>query len=293
MDYIGRLLLAPTNILWTAIISAIVSAGISYFVKKRETRDKLGAEYEYEQRKKLRELIGKYHGRLLNACVSLNHRLWNLYNNEGHRWLCMKGQYDNPGYYFTSFVYRFLNVCSLVRQIENEAIMLDTRIADPKDFTFLNYMAAMHWVMTDVALFDGLKYDNNYAIDHFFSDKFRQYSETCIIDGQFMTIEKFQEYLNNNRSLDNVCRFFDGLEPNENRLRWDRLVAFHLIIMSFINTFGYKRQYSSENHFEEAAGRAKNINVLQNLTKWLPRHDLENDREVSKINRALDSIKLE
>lgn len=81
-----------TRILWATLLSAgvaaVVSASTTYLLERFKTRDNLTAEYEHEQRKKLRELIGRYHGRFLQASVSLNHRLWNLYAN------CDKGWHD-------------------------------------------------------------------------------------------------------------------------------------------------------------------------------------------------------
>jgi hypothetical protein len=271
----------------------VVSAGVSYLFKRRETRYKAEIAYEYEQRKKLRELIGRYHGRLLNAAVSMNHRVWNLYGNQDKGWLDVNGKYSDPDwYYFRSSVYRFLNVCAVVRQLEAEAVLLDVRVAKKEDFTFLNYAAAFHWVMTDVALTDGLPYDNFDQKDHFFSDRIREYCDCCLSEGSFISLEAFGQLLDQGAPrIKPVLRYFDGLNRSEARLRWDRLVAFHLLVLSFINSFGYSRQYSTEEHFLEAARQVKNPRVLDNLVKWLPRHDLRSDLEAKRIVRAVDAIR--
>ena len=46
-------------------------------------RHHLRTEHEYGERKKLRSLIGGYHGRVLEAAESVNHRLWNLAGEPG------------------------------------------------------------------------------------------------------------------------------------------------------------------------------------------------------------------
>lgn len=288
-----NLLWTRTNLLWPALISVIVSAGISFLFKRRETRYTAEVAYEFEQRKKVRELIGRYHGRLLNAAVSMSHRLWNLYTNHEKPWLEVTGHYaDAEFYYFQSFVYRFLNVCALVRQLESEAVLLDARIAKDDDFTFLNYAAAIHWVMTDVALTDGLPYDNFDQTDHFFSDTFRSYTDYIIRDGVFLGFSEFSEQLKcNTATINPVLTYFDGLNPREPRLRWDRLVAFHLLLMAFINSFGYPRQYSNQEQFIEVAKKIKHIKVIENLVKWLPRHSLGNSLEARKIIRAANQIR--
>lgn len=292
MSTVGDLFATNTDLLWAAIVSAVVSAGVSYWFKRRETRHTAEVEYEYEQRKKLRELIGHHHGRLLNAANSMNYRMWNLYANHDKGWLDADGDYANPSfYYFRSTVYRFLNVCALVRLVEAEAVLLDARIAQKKDFIFLNYAAALHWVMTDVALNEGLPYDNFHQTDHFFSDHFRQYCDRCLSDGSFIGLEQFSDLLSPDSSLEPVLHYFDGLTRDEARLRWDRLVAFHLLIMAFINSFGYKRQHSSDEHFIRAAKQIRNPRVLENLVAWIPRHDLDRDSEIKKVIRAATELR--
>lgn len=281
-----------TELLWAAIVSAVVSAGVSYFFRRREARHKL--EIEYEQRRKLRDLIGLYHGRLLNAANNLNYRFWNLYSNYDERWLDVHGGYKQGGYYFASFVYRFLAVCVLSRQFENEAVYLDARIAEKKDFTFLNYVWALGWVLTDAKLFEGLQYDQNTQRDHFFGDNLRQYCDACLSrKGEFFTPESFRKYIATKRSIDPVMAFFDSLHPSEDRFRWDRLVAFHLILLAFINSFGYHTHYTPASKFVTVARNNRNTVVLDNLVAWLPRLGLTKDKNTELILVACKAVKEE
>lgn len=287
MNVLASLLSAPSNIFWTVVISGAVSAAITYYFKRRETRHKLEAEYEYEQRKKLRNLIGGYHGRLLNAAVSVSRRFWNLYANVDEGWLNVNGSYGAGHYYFHSCVYRFMNVASLIRQFEREAVFLDARIAEKRDFVFLQYLSALRWCVTDVDLFKGLTYDRFDETDHFFADTFRYYCDWCINDkGNFMEFPEFVRRLQKHHPLDPVLGFFDGLSRREDRLRWDRLVAYHLILVAFINKFGYEEQRTSQAQFVEIALQMRNREVIRNLVDWLPRHGLVNDAEAADIKWA-------
>lgn len=287
---VGSLLSSKSDVLWAALVSAIVSAAVSYYFRRREARHKLAVEYEYEQRKKLRNLIGRYHGRLLQTCNSLNYRFWNLYANADADWLDRDNNYPHPGYYLLSFVHRFLAVFSCIRQFENEAIYVDRRIAEKKDFIILNYLAAIRWVMTDVALFDGIPYDNSHQTDHFFSDNFREYCDGCVEEGNFVTYEALKDRVANIRTLDPVLKFFESLRPSEDRLRWDRLVALHLLLMAFVNSFGYDPQYSSEAQFIRVARHVRQRRILENLLVWLPRHGLGQDKESRRIVRACQNL---
>ncbi|OHV00440.1 hypothetical protein BLA34_12675 [Ralstonia solanacearum] len=255
--------------------------------KRSENRHKVEIDYEYEQRRKLRALIGQYHGRLLYAAESLSHRMDNLYANHEKGWLVRQGEDVPPGYYLLSTVYRFLSMSALVRQLESEALLLDPKIAEKQDFTFLSYVAALHWVMTDVALFEGLSYDSYRERDHFFSDHFRRYSESFIRDGRMLSYEEFSNGPSAGQQLEPVLRFFSGLSRLEERYRWDRLVAMHLVLMSFLNTFGYKRQRCKAESFAHAASMAKNKRVLNNLVDWLPNHDLARVKEVRRMVKAI------
>ena len=278
------------DLLWATVVSALISTAISYWFKRGEIRHTAEIDYEYEQRKKLREVIGRFHGRLLSAANSMNYRLWNLYSNHDKGWLDVKGDYGVNRYYFLSCVYRFLNVFALIRQLERESILLDARIAQKSDFTFLNYSAALHWVMTDTALFDGVEYNHYQQRDHFFSDEFRRYCDFCFEDDEFIDFEEFKKGFSKKEELGTVFRYFDGLKPREDRLRWDRLVSFHLLLLAFINTFGYKRQYTKDQKFLKVARQIQNRQVLENLLEWLPRHDLANDREAKRIKKAFHAI---
>lgn len=72
---------------------------------------------------------------MLEAAESLNHRLWNLYQNESKGWLALRGNYEKIGdkYYFATSVYRFLAVCSIERRFEAEALLVDSRVAEKGD----------------------------------------------------------------------------------------------------------------------------------------------------------------
>jgi hypothetical protein len=146
--------------------------------------------------------------------------------------------------------------------------------------------------MTDVALFEGLPYDNFRQSDHFFSDYFRRTCEHCLQTGRFLSIEEFDVLLLKSDSLDVISSYFDGLTRNESRFRWDRLVAFHLLLMAFINAFGYKRQRSRQEQLDCAARQICNLRILENLVSWLPRHDLDQHREAKRIERAVAAARM-
>lgn len=266
--------MAKTDILPAAIMSLLVSAFVTWVAKRWETRDTAEIAYRYEQRKKEHEVIGRHYGRLIAAANTLGYRMWNLYTNSARGWLAREHDGERDGYYFKSTAYRLMHFFALVRSTEKEAILLDGRIASPKDYLFLNYIEAFHWVMTDTALFEGLPYNHTIQGDHFFADEFRRYCELCSPSEGQMTFDDFLTGPYADPELLPVLGFLDGLAREELRFRWDRLIALHLLLQAFLNDFGYRRQHASKRRFGEIAAQARNQKVLANLERWLPRHEL-------------------
>jgi hypothetical protein len=285
-NWVSTLLSTNTNVLSAALISALISAFVAYISKIREYKGKLVADHDHEQRKALRSIIGRTHGRLLHAGNSLNHRFWNLYANHDKRWLEVTDLWNPDNYYLHSFACRFMAVFALIREFERQAVYVDSRIALKSDLVFLKYVAALHWCMTDVALFEGIEYDSSDQVDHFYSDALREYSDTCIDDnGNMLKPDTIVARAKEGGGLQKVFEFFHGLSHTEDRLRWDRLVALHLLIVTFVNTIGYPEHRTSDAKIRKIADQVRNKKVLTNLAAWLPRHGLDKDANSKKLLR--------
>lgn len=277
---------AKTDVLPASIISLAVSVGVTWISKRWEARDRAEIAYRYEQRKKQHEVIGRHYGRLVAAANTLGYRMWNLYANCGKGWL-NRVRDDGGGYYFKSTAFRLMSFFVSVRNAEAEAILLDGRVSSKKDYLFLNYIEAFHWVMTDTALFDGLDYNHEAQRDHFFADEFRRYCELCRPEAGQLTYELFCKGPIRTEELMVVLNFIDGLCPDEKRLRWDRLVALHLLLQAFLNDFGYVRQRATKEKFVKIAKEVRHREVLTNLLQWLPRHELGHGGGTKLVTAAI------
>ncbi len=271
-----------------ALVTTLLATPLQVLVKRHILGFRLRSEYDYEQRRKLRELIGLYVGRMLEAAENLNHRFWNLYTNEARGWLDAGGHYEDLDklYYFKTTAYRFLAVCALLRRFESEAIFIDSRIAEKDDLYFVKYLKALRWALTDVALFEGLEYSTFDQTDHIFSDNLRMICDACWTEGKFCSIEEFPTLVRKKPQTEAVLKFLDGINANDPRLRWDRVVVFHLLLMGFLNTFGYDMQVSTDEQFRQVAAKVRNPKILRNLSEWLPKLGLDEQSEAIRIIHA-------
>ena len=274
------------------LIAGFIGPAAKHFWDRWSLRHRLRTEHEYSERKKLRELISAFHGRVLEAAESLNHRLWNLKKNQGQGWLELNGHYGEAGerYYFRTTIYRMLEFLRRLQDFQDQAIYIDARIAEKTDVLFLMYAKALEWALTDVALFDGLPYDPNHATDHLFKGHIRVACEVCAGKDAKFSLFEFENNLRAGKFIDEfspLYRFFDGLSA-DGSLRWDRLVVFHLLLCSFINAFGYSMQRTSPEQISELATSLRHPEVLSNLLRWREKLGIGSDKEGKIITRTLN-----
>jgi hypothetical protein len=82
--------------------------------------------------------------------------------------------------------------------------------------------------------------------------------------------------------------FFDGLTPDS--FRWERLTAFRLLLLGFINAFGYEHQRSPQSHLDAVAQNIRTTKVASNMSAWLPKLGLGNDAQAQQIQAALAKV---
>lgn len=247
------------------IITALISAGTSVvtvilfkpIVDKHLLKFQLKQNYKAEQSKKVKEHIAMHKGQLLASAELLNNRLKNFAKNYNEPWLVTNGEYTNVNHYTDTTVYRFLAFFAEIKLIEKDLIYLDATISQKIDLRMIKYFRLFHEVMCDVDLFNDFNYDKTFPTDHFFTTPFYNLSNSLIVENKVIDLDKF---LLEKRTIVNkisiVYKFFDSINPNESRLRCERLKAFHLILIAFLNEYGYDYQKTS---------KEKQLFIKQNL----------------------------
>jgi hypothetical protein len=286
VENLKALLTSNIDLFWAAVISASISIIVSFFFRMREVRGTLELNYEFEQRQKFKNAIGAHHGRMVAAASRLSHRLWNLHNHQQRGWQVAARPASESGYYFKTTLKRLLDFYSVVLEVEESAIQLDARYADPIDFAFLNYNSALQSIVSDVRIGKGLEYDINREFDHLFSDNLR---ETVLRYRLTYSKETGEQSLNaflDDPRNQSVILFLDGIRKGEGRIRWDRLVCLHLLLIGFLDTFGYPRHKNKQDSFDNLAGHAENSVVISNFSRGLQYTDLDDTASLGKIKAA-------
>lgn len=266
------------------ILSALISAGTSIgtvlifkpLIEKHLLKFNLKYNYIFEQSKKVQDHIAKHKVQLLRSAELLNNRMKNFAKNYHKGWLDVNGKYQEDNHYIDTTVYRFLAFYAQIQLIENDLIYIDSTISQKKDIRMLKYFRLFYDVMCDVEIFNGFEYDINIAKDHFFTTPFYYFSNNLIENGKVINLDTFLANKNELLSkIQDVYIFFDSMTPNENRLRCERLKIFHIILIAFLNEYGYDYQKTSSKTLKLLKKELGDYILIKNLKPLIKKYKLK------------------
>lgn len=267
-----------------SVLTFLVTNWLKNYFENKLLQRNLETEHKFEQQKKIKEAIAKYKVHLLTACEDINHRFWNLSNNHHHNWIDIKGDYGNEHYYFHSTAYKLLCLYYWVGRIKKEMIFLDTTIASKEDLEFIKFLKFFPNVLCDLTFIVGKDADGNYAVDHFFRTEFEQLPDFIADKDEPITYSTYKTKLVTlQNNLSSLYCYIDGVSPNEQRMRWDRLHLLHLTTIIFLNNYGYDFQQTSETKIEEVIKLPRISPYLNNYFKFYKEYKLDDNKEVSRV----------
>lgn len=273
----------------SSLVTAIVVALFKYISDRFFQSYKLKLEYKYDQQKKIKEQLSKNKMQFLNISETLYHRLKNLSENSDEQWLDVEGDYtEKRNTYFISTVYRMAVFFAWIKKIEKDMIFLDVTLAEKQDLYYIKYLKLMQLVFCDHTIFSELDYDHNYATDHFYRNSFEKMVETMIINGEVCEFGYYENDLKYfSKEMRPLFRFIDGINPDEDRYRWDILQLFLFTLIGFLNSYGYDFQYTNKKEVR----RLLNVNRLNPLAKnyinTVKKMKVNKNKELKKIMKEL------
>jgi hypothetical protein len=236
----------------------------------------------------IKEVLAKYKIHLLTACEDLNHRMKNFSRNYKKEWMVMNGKYSQESYYFHSFAYRILSVFAWIDKIQKEMIFLDTTISTKEDLEFIKFLKVFPQIFCDFELIEGRDANGDIAYDHFFRNNFGHLPNSIITDqGQVMSYSEFLKDLSNSeKNLKSLYEFLDGISPEENRKRWDRIYFLNLTLIIFLNHYGYDFQMTNEKKIEAALSKPKVSDYLEEYFYLFKKFKLHKNPQVKKFKKV-------
>jgi hypothetical protein len=267
----------------SGIIGAIISLVTKRFIETSILSSKLKTEHNFEQRKKIMEVLSKYKVQLLNACEDLGHRLNNFDGNKNYKDMKKGGNYKKPEYYFHSFAYRIICVFGWIRKIENEMIFLDTTLASSRDLDFLKFLRLFPRVFCNISVVEA-KETKDKREDSFTRHTFEVLSASILTD---TGVKSYTEFVNDlpdlQAELGFLFEFLDGITPREDRRRWHRLKLLHALLIVFLNTYGYDFQKSDNEKIRKMLCRPFPSLYTKNYPRFFRKYHLDTCLEVQQF----------
>ena len=283
------------------ILSAIVSAittlivlGIKLMMQNRaETSllsSKLKTEHNFEQRKRIMEVLSKYKVQLLNACEDLSHRLNNFDGNKNYKDMRVGGKYEKEAYYFHSFAYRIVCVFGWIKKIEREMIFLDTTLASSRDLDFLKFLRLFPRVFCNMSVV-GAK-DGAFPEDERFTRHKFEVLADCVTNGE--GVKSYTLFVGQlpelQAELGFLFKFLDGVQPWEKRARWHRLKLLHALLIVFLNCYGYDFQKTDDEKARKMLCRPFPSPNTEKYPRFFKKYHLDQCPEVQRFLQLIGSF---
>lgn len=276
----------------TSILTLILSLAFKPFIDKVSKSYQLHIEYQYEQRKKIKDTISKYKIHVVNAFDNLCGRLSNLANNHAMQWHTVSGDFKKiESEYFQTTIYRILYLFSWIKIIEDKLVFLDTTIADKEDLYFLKYLKATKRVIQRQILTYNLQSQDESSKDVVFRDSLDEMCLWMIKGEEVMTFPEFRENIAEKLPHFKIlCEFIDGISPEENRRRWDRLYCIQILGLSFLNSFGYDFQKTAKEKMIARFTKHKKHEIYGNFIQHIQKYELHEEPEMKKSIEILNQF---
>ena len=215
---------------------------------------KLKWEFQFEQKKSIKQEIAKTKTPLLNVSEELNYRLWNFIPNINENWHSIeeKKWIDEKHYYLRSFVYRLISFIFWILETEKSLTYFDSTIADKKDLDYIKYIKTFKNIFCDILLLKDLDYPNDATTNHFYKNDLPRYADYIRGEnGEAIDFESFHNKLKDDYSkIKKVFLYINEIENEPENENLNVLRCFHLLLIKFLNEYGHDYQQTDKSKTE-------------------------------------------
>ncbi|ENP8455623.1 hypothetical protein ACEI25_002265 [Photobacterium damselae] len=279
-----------------SLVATVVTLFLKSIAESKTHERKLSMDHKLSEKKKIKESISKHKTPVLNAFEELNHRLWNLGKTHQEEWHKLNGVYlQDDKYYFHSFVYRLSAVICWADKVDRDMVFLDTTISDKEDLDFLKFCKFVNIFLCQTSTYKGLDYNESQPVDHFYRHLLVKEANNLLNgEGRVISYSVFESDLSSKvKSMKGICQFIDSVSPTEERYRWGKLYCLQLLIVCFMNSYGYDFQKTTDNQIKEIIAVLKlhrhGDSMLQEFKEALKKQKLDTNDEISKLINVITS----
>ena len=267
----------------TAVITALLTTLIKSWVDQLNYKNKLQKDLEFEHQRSVKNTISKFKGQLVDCVSALHNRLKYLAREEGYAKLENEFISKNDKI-LKSTLYRFLTVFASIHLINKEIIHFDPTKAHQDELILIKFFRILPLVFQDRDLENNMskEYTRSSLIQR---NVFEEMYKWLIDDNE---IKSYTEFLNDYDQYEHhvqpLIDYLVDISPDCLTTRWDRLYTFHLLIMGFLNKFGYDFQHNDEGKMKKYIERQGQYDMFKNIDRHLiQKFKLSEVEEVKKI----------
>jgi len=270
--------------LTTTIATLILKSILNNFYNKRFLNHKLNKEYDFSQKKKIKEELALTKTHLIKASEELNYRLWNLSNNIDKRWhnIPETEWKDIDKYYLRSFTYRFLVFLYWVIKAENSMYNFDISKADKSDKQYLKHIKSLKHFFCEGSMLKELGYTSSCSSNHFYKDDLIKYISYIETNNNLINYMDFEnKYLTSCNNISKVIEYINKIESDANNLNYNIVKSFHVFLMIFLNKYGLDYHKTSKNKIKEiTSDKYKDLKIKKGLCDFLVRNKMLNESKL-------------
>jgi len=268
----------------TTILIFILGGLTKSIYERYSLNQKMKREYNFEQRKKIKEILSQSKTHLIKSAEELNYRFWNLSNNIDKEWhIIEQSKWNSTGhYYLKSTAYRLLTFFYWTLKAEDSIYSFDLKQADKEDALYLKYVKTLKHFFCESELLSELGYNGDNCNHHFYKDNLPKFS-SYISDGNgVIDYKTFEEKMENDCSeIQSLLAYIVDIKNDANNLNYNTVKAFHLFLILFLNKYGLDYHYTKrKKFFVLMTDRYSDLKIKVGLYKFLERNKVLSESKI-------------
>lgn len=260
----------------TTILIFLLKWLISWIYERYSLRYKMRIEYDFVQRKKIKEQLALIKTPLIKSAEELNYRLWNLSKNIDEKWhnISQSEWQNDKKYYLRSFSYRLISFFYWILKAEESIYSFDLSMADKTEQSYIKQIKTLKHFFCERELLEELGYGVGKYSNHFYKDELNAYANYIEKDGNCMSYFEFEtKFKEDYKIIEKVIKYITEIESDSENLNYNAIKPFHIFLMLFLNQHGLDYHHTSNEKIKKIIKeKYNNLKIKKGLLNFLERN---------------------